>query len=100
MYDSEAQGNRLLECARLRLILVGARCSLDFGNVAESMVMQYPEFKAAPPVVNKDGTLVSKPFLPSRHKGGKGGHGTPAGHSPGKGLSTTVAKDRPPAGCT
>ncbi|CAE7938955.1 GIP [Symbiodinium necroappetens] len=77
MYDSEARGNRLLERARLtqadqRLILVGARYSLDFDNVAESMVMQYPEFKAAPPVVNKDGTLVSKPFLP-RDKGGKGG---------------------------
>ncbi|CAE7284877.1 GIP, partial [Symbiodinium necroappetens] len=91
MYDSEARGNRLLERARLtpadqRLILVGARYSLDFDNVAESMVMQYPEFKAAPPVVNKDGTLVSKPFLPSRDKGGKGGHSTPAGQSPGKGA--------------
>ena len=49
MYDAEARGNRLLERARLtqsgqRLILVRARYSLNFDDIADSMVMQYPEF--------------------------------------------------------
>ncbi|CAE7665208.1 GIP [Symbiodinium sp. CCMP2592] len=77
MYDTEARGNRLLERARLtmqdqRLILVGARHSLAFDDISESMVLQYPEFKAAPPVVNKDGSLATKPHAGPRDKGGKG----------------------------
>ena len=54
MYDGEARGNRLLEPARLpwqdqRLILVGCRYSLAFEDVAESMAMQFPDFKGSPP---------------------------------------------------
>ena len=76
MYDTEARGNRLLERARLthadqRLILVGARYSLNF--------------KGAPPVVNKDGSLVTRNPVAGKEKGGgKGAHGQPAAQ-PGKG---------------
>ena len=38
--------------------MVGARYSLNFDDITDSVVMQYPEFIAAPPVVNRDGTLV------------------------------------------
>ncbi|CAE7350990.1 GIP [Symbiodinium sp. KB8] len=91
MYDAEARGNRLLERARLtqgdqRLILVGARYSLNFDDICDSMVMQYPEFKAAPPVVNKDGSLVGRtPQQPRENKGGKGQPTSSAG-SGGKGF--------------
>ena len=59
-----------------RLILVGSRYSLAFEDIADSMFMQYPEFKAPPPVVNKDGTLAVRP--PSGKD--KGGKGQPATH--------------------
>ena len=83
MYDSEARGNRLLERARLtpqdqRLILVGARYSLAFEDVAESMAMQFPDFKGAPPVIGRDGQPIN------RSKGtGKG-----QASRPSKGQST------------
>ena len=62
MYDNDSRGNRLLERARLsqadqRLILVGSRHSLGFEEISESMHMQYPEFRAAPPVCGRDGLL-------------------------------------------
>ena len=90
MYDGEARGSRLLDRARLspqdqRLVLVGARYSLAFDDIAESLIMQFPDFKAPPPVMGKDGQLITrskgsgknndKPFPqqggPS-HQGGKG----------------------------
>ena len=83
MYDSEARGNRLLERARLshqdqRLILVGARYSLAFEDIAESMAMQFPDFKGAPPVIGRDGQPVN------RSKGSSKGHapGTAKGQAP------------------
>ena len=84
MYDSEARGNRLLERARLspqdqRLLLVGSRYSLAFEDVAESMAMQFPDFKGAPPVIGRDGQPISR-----RKGGGKGQPPTSSGHS-GKG---------------
>ena len=89
MYDAEARGNRLLERARLtlqdqRLILVGARYSLAFDDIADSMVLQYPEFKTAPPVVNKDGTLATRPPAAPRDRPGKG-NSQPGQQAPGKG---------------
>ena len=62
MYDNDSRGNRLLERARLsqadqRLILVDSRHSLGFEEISESMHMQYPEFRAAPPVCGRDGLL-------------------------------------------
>ena len=65
MYDSEARGSRLLDRSRLspqdqRLVLVGARYSLTFEDVSESLVMQFPDFKPAPPVMGKDGQLISR----------------------------------------
>ena len=63
MYDGEARGSRLLDRARLspqdqRLVLVGARYSLAFEDISESLIMQFPDFKAPPPVVGKDGQLI------------------------------------------
>ena len=84
MYDSEARGNRLLERARLshqdqRLILVGARYSLAFEDIAESMAMQFPDFKGAPPVIGRDGQPVN------RSKGSSKGHAP----GPAKGQAST-----------
>ena len=88
MYDSEARGNRLLERAKLtpadqRLILVGSRYSLAFDDIADSMFMQYPEFKAPPPVMNKDGTLVSRAPAGKDKGAGKGHTAQQQPHHPG-----------------
>ena len=76
MYDGESRGNRLLERARLsladqRLILVGSQYSLQFDQILESMVMQFPDFRLPPPILGRDG-------LPLRNSTPKGGSkGTP-----------------------
>ena len=80
MYDDESRGNRLLERARLsqadqRLVLVGSRYSLSFEDVMESMTMQYPEFRAAPPVMSRDGQVISR--------GAKDGKGAKPSSTPG-----------------
>ena len=64
-YDSESMGARLLDRSGLsqegqRLVLVGTQQRLDFEMVVEPMMLQYPEFRAPPPVVTKDGTPVSQ----------------------------------------
>ena len=66
MYDGDARGSRLLDRARLspqdqRLVLVGARYSMVFEDISESLVMQFPDFKPAPPVMSKDGQLITRP---------------------------------------
>ena len=91
MYDGDARGSRLLDRARLspqdqRLVLVGARYSLVFEDISESLVMQFPDFKPAPPVMSKDGQLITRPKGAGKsndrasprqgasgHQGGKGG---------------------------
>ena len=64
-FDGEAFGSRLLDRSGLshadqRLILVGAQQSLDFEAIAECLTLQWPEFRAPPPVVNKDGKALGK----------------------------------------
>ena len=64
-FDGEALGSRLLDRSGLshadqRLILVGAQQSLDFEAIAECLTLQWPEFRAPPPVVNKDGKGLGK----------------------------------------
>ena len=64
-YDQESMGSRLLDRSGLsqegqRLILVGTQQKLDFELVVESMMLQYPEFRGAPPVISRDGSAVSK----------------------------------------
>ncbi|CAK9031626.1 unnamed protein product, partial [Durusdinium trenchii] len=49
-----------LSHADQRLILVGAQQSLDFEAIAECLTLQWPEFRAPPPVVNKDGKGLGK----------------------------------------
>ena len=64
-YDSESLGSRLLDRSGLshadqRMILVSTQQSLQFESIAEALTLQYPEFRAAPPVVNKDGKGAGK----------------------------------------
>lgn len=59
-FDQEALGSRLLDRAGLsaeaqRVILIGTQQDLSFERVAEALVLQYPEFRGAPPVVGRDG---------------------------------------------
>lgn len=54
-YDSESLGARLLDRSGLtaeaqRMLLVGAQQSLSFEAIAEAMVLQYPDFRGAPPI--------------------------------------------------
>ena len=54
-YDPEALGSRLLDRSGLgheaqRLVLVGAQQSLNFDALAEAMVLQWPDFRGAPPI--------------------------------------------------
>ena len=93
MYDDDSRGNRLLDRARLspqdqRLILVGSRYSLAFEDIAESMHMQYPEFRSAPPVFGRDGQPLG------RKGDGKGKDGAP-GATPATGGQRPK---RPPGG--
>ena len=64
-YDDESMGARLLDRSGLSqegqwMILVGAQQRLNFDLIVDTMLLQYPEFRGAPPVVNRDGTSVSK----------------------------------------
>ena len=43
-----------------RMILVGTQQRLNFDLIVDTMLLQYPEFRGAPPVDNRDGTTVSK----------------------------------------
>ena len=88
-YDAESMGARLLDRSGLsqegqRLILVGTQQRLDFEVVVESMLLQYPEFRGAPPVVGRDGTPVTS-------KGSKGSKGNSKGSSRSTSFSSTSA---------
>lgn len=61
-YDSESLGARLLDRCGLsqeaqRMILVGTGQKLEFEALAEAMLLQYPDFRGAPPVTNRDGVV-------------------------------------------
>ena len=86
-YDSESMGARLLDRSGLsqegqRLVLVGTQQRLDFEMVVESMMLQYPEFRAAPPVVTRDGVVVAP------KTGSKGGGKFSSKHSTSMSTST------------
>ncbi|CAE7949652.1 GIP [Symbiodinium sp. KB8] len=86
---------RLLERARLsqadqRLVLVGSRYSLSFEDVMESMTMQYPDFRAAPPVMGRDGQVVSR--------GAKDGKGAKSPGTPGPPTSASSRQHVPGQG--
>ena len=64
-YDDESMGARLLDRSGLsqegqRMILVGTQQRLNFDLIVDTMLLQYPEFRGAPPVVGRDGSAVSK----------------------------------------
>ena len=63
MYDNEARGARLLDRSKLsqesqRLILVGTNQSMEFSRIVDAMLLQWPEYRGAPPIYNRDGTVV------------------------------------------
>ena len=63
-YDAESLGARLLDRSGLspdnqRLVLVGTQQQLSFELVAESMNLQYPDFRGAPPLHGKEGSKGS-----------------------------------------
>eukprot|EP00438_Fugacium_kawagutii_P007101 Skav209599 [mRNA] locus=scaffold4140:22593:36171:- [translate_table: standard] len=69
-YDQEALGSRLLDRSGLhheaqRGVLIGTQQKLDFELVAESLVLQYPEFRAPPPIQTRDGKGGPKGKSPS-----------------------------------
>ncbi|CAK9009457.1 unnamed protein product [Durusdinium trenchii] len=85
MYDAEARGARMLERAKLsqehqRQILIGTGQSLEFDNIKDVMLFQWPEHKPLPPPLHQPGG-----------KGFRGGAPPPAG---GKGKSK--GKGTPP----
>ena len=52
-YDSESRGSRLLDRAKLnteqqRMVLVGTAQSLNFEDIKNALVLQYPDHKPAP----------------------------------------------------
>ena len=54
-YDTESRGSRLLDKCRLspdqqRLVLVGAGQILSFDAIKAALLLQYPEYRAPPPV--------------------------------------------------
>ncbi|CAK9010797.1 unnamed protein product [Durusdinium trenchii] len=85
-FDSDSLGSRLLDRSGLsyqdqRMVLIGAQQSLDFETIAECLVLQWPEFRTAPLVVNKDG----------QSKGaGKSKHGTSPTSSTTSGSSSSA----------
>lgn len=95
-YDSEALGSRLLERSGLshadqRMILVGTTQSLNFEAIAESLTLQYPDFRGAPPLALRDQSRDhGAPFAAS-----SSGSGLKAG---GKRHSKTPFTARPSAG--
>ena len=75
-YDNESLGSRLLDRSGLshtdqRMVLVGTQQSLDFELIAEALVLQYPEFRAPPPIANREGK------------------GSPAGKGSGKSFTSS-----------
>ena len=54
-YDTEALGSRLLDRSGLtqdsqRMILVGTQQQLGLESIAEALVLQFPDFRGAPPI--------------------------------------------------
>ena len=59
-YDSEALGARLLDRSGLnaeaqRMVLVGTHQSLNMESISEALVLQYPDFRGAPPIQGQKG---------------------------------------------
>ncbi|CAL1128378.1 unnamed protein product [Cladocopium goreaui] len=64
-YDSESLGARLLDRSGLsheqqRMLLVGTSQSLAFDQLAEAMVLQFPDYRGAPPILGANAREVSK----------------------------------------
>ena len=78
-YDSESRGSRLLDRAKLsleqqRMILVGTGQSLNFQDIKNALVLQYPDHKPAP-YIQGQATHQSSQSSSARHGKGKDGKG-------------------------
>lgn len=94
-YDDESMGARLLDRSGLsqegqRMILVGTQQRLNFDLIVDTMLLQYPEFRGAPPVVGRDGAPVSKGSTKgSSSKGSRTSSSSmPSSHSSSSSMST------------
>ena len=94
MYDKEARGSRLLERSKLshehqRQVLIGTMQSLDFDNVKDVLLFQWPDHRPPPPPVDRQ--PEKRPFRPfnSGSKGdGKGKSKDKRGEPPRKAYIT------------
>lgn len=64
-FDEEALGSRLLDRSGLshsdqRMVLVGTQQSLAFETIAETLALQWPEFRPPPPIFTKEGKGYGK----------------------------------------
>ena len=94
-YDTESLGARLLDRSGLtaeqqRMILVGTQQSLRFEAVSEAMVLQFPDFRGAPPIAGqgngKEGKSKGTPK--GSHQSSSSTASTASGSSSGKGYGT------------
>ena len=99
-YDSESLGARLLDRSGLsqeaqRLLLVGTNQKLEFELLSEAMLLQYPDFRGAPPVLGRDGVPHQGK---GHHKGSKGSRSTTASSSSGSSQSSSMFSSKGNAG--
>eukprot|EP00435_Cladocopium_sp_Y103_P068491 s386_g31.t1 len=92
-FATETVGFRLLERARLspdqmRIVLVGSNQSFEYGAIRESMVLQFPEGKAPPPLYGVSGPKGQGKGQTIPAKGGCG-----PGKSDGKTRLVNVAEE-------
>ena len=64
-FDEEALGSRLLDRSGLshsdqRMVLIGTQQSLAFETIAETLALQWPEFRPPPPIFTKEGKGTGK----------------------------------------
>ena len=94
-YDTESLGARLLDRSGLtaeqqQMILVGTQQSLRFEAVSEAMVLQFPDFRGAPPIAGqgngKEGKSKGTPR--GSHQSSSSTASTASGSSSGKGYGT------------
>ena len=80
-FASETIGFRLLERAKLspdqqRIVLVGSNQSFNYEAIRESMIMQFPEGKAPPPLYGVSAPKGQGKNQPQSYKGRNGKHDT------------------------
>ena len=97
-YDAESRGSRLLDRAKLsteqqRMVLVGTSQSLNFDDVKNALVLQYPDHKPAPFL---QGQAYRDPGQGGNPRPPKGpGKGKPNGKGYGSGSAPSSTSSAP-----